>query len=87
MLAGPVLDQEALLTADLDMALIPRARYDFDPVGHYARPDIFRLHVDTTARRAVQANDSPRVSPSADLPNTFTSSRPTPDPGSLGHRP
>ncbi|MDH6502428.1 carbon-nitrogen hydrolase family protein [Streptomyces sp. SAI-149] len=58
VLAGPVLDQEVLLTADLDMALIPRARYDFDPVGHYARPDIFRLHVDTTERRAVQTNDS-----------------------------
>jgi nitrilase len=99
VLAGPVLDQEALLTADLDMALIPRARYDFDAVGHYARPDIFRLHVDTTVRRAVQTNDSLSVSPSADLPTTFTSSRATPDdttdmsilaqryPGSLGHRP
>jgi hypothetical protein len=41
--AGPVLDQEALLIADLDMAPIPRARYDFDPIGHYARPGIFRL--------------------------------------------
>ncbi|GGP53532.1 hypothetical protein GCM10010185_27100 [Saccharothrix coeruleofusca] len=76
MLAGPVLDQEILLTADLDMALIPRARYDFDPVGHYARPDIFRLHVDTTDRRAVRTSDSPSASPSADSPTT-----------SLGHRP
>ncbi|MGW3287019.1 carbon-nitrogen hydrolase family protein [Streptomyces sp. NPDC001002] len=59
VLAGPVLDQEALLTADLDMALIPRARYDFDPVGHYARPDIFRLQVDTTVRRAVHTNHRP----------------------------
>ncbi|WP_328484248.1 carbon-nitrogen hydrolase family protein [Streptomyces sp. NBC_00377] len=99
VLAGPVLDQEVLLTADLDMALITRARYDFDPVGHYARPDIFRLHVDTTVRRAVQTNDSLSASPSADLPNTFTPSRATPDDttdmsilsqrssGSLGHRP
>lgn len=81
------------------MALITRARYDFDPVGHYARPDIFRLHVDTTVRRAVQTNDSLSASPSADLPNTFTPSRATPDDttdmsilsqrssGSLGHRP
>ncbi|GHF19565.1 hypothetical protein GCM10014715_87860 [Streptomyces spiralis] len=99
VLAGPVLDQEVLLTADLDMGQIPRARYDFDAVGHYARPDIFRLHVDTTVRRAVQTNDSPSASLSADLPTTFTSSRATPDdttdmpilsqrqPGFLGRRP
>jgi len=99
VLAGPLLDQEALLTAELDMALIPRARYDFDPVGHYARPDIFRLHVDTTVRRAVQTGDSLSVSPAADRPDPFTSSRATsgdtPDmtvlsqkhPGPLGHRP
>lgn len=98
VLAGPVLDQEALLTADLDMALIPRARYDFDPVGHYARPDVFRLHVDTTERRAVQTSDSMGASSSAAQPHTFTSSPAAPDDttdtsalaqwysGSLGHR-
>jgi nitrilase len=26
---------------------IPRSKYDFDVVGHYARPDIFRLYVNT----------------------------------------
>ncbi|MFD4639034.1 carbon-nitrogen hydrolase family protein [Lentzea sp. NPDC058436] len=62
VLAGPVHDEEVLLTADLDMGLIPRARYDFDAVGHYARPDVFRLHVDTTARSAVQTNSSGHTS-------------------------
>ncbi|MFK0121598.1 carbon-nitrogen hydrolase family protein [Streptomyces sp. NPDC090994] len=79
VLAGPILDQEALLTADLDMALIPRARYDFDPVGHYARPDIFRLQVDTTVRRAVQMNTSLSASHSADLSARFSSPSATPD--------
>ncbi|CAL9323439.1 Nitrilase (plasmid) [Streptomyces sp. SudanB66_2053] len=78
VLAGPVLDEEVLLTADLDMEQIPRARYDFDPVGHYARPDIFRLHVDTTIRRAVQVNDSLSSARHADLPNTLASSRARP---------
>lgn len=45
ILAGPNFTEECILTADLDMAEIARGKYDFDVVGHYARPDIFRLHV------------------------------------------
>lgn len=44
-LAGPLYDREGILTADLDLDLIKRARFDFDPVGHYSRPDVFRLTV------------------------------------------
>ncbi|MBA3898455.1 MAG: nitrilase [Sphingomonadaceae bacterium] len=46
VLAGPVYDKEAALFADVDVAALPRAKYDFDAIGHYARPDIFTLHVD-----------------------------------------
>jgi nitrilase len=45
ILAGPDYTGEGILTADLDMGDIARGKYDFDVVGHYARPDIFRLHV------------------------------------------
>jgi len=45
VLAGPLFDEEGILYADLDMAEIPRSRFDFDVVGHYARPDIFQLIV------------------------------------------
>ena len=38
VLAGPVYDEEALLTAELDLDDIVRAKYDFDVTGHYARP-------------------------------------------------
>ena len=53
MLAGPVYNEDALLTAELDLSLIPMAQMDFDPVGHYARPDVFSLTVNTAAQRAV----------------------------------
>ncbi|MEU8148985.1 nitrilase-related carbon-nitrogen hydrolase [Nonomuraea sp. NPDC048901] len=53
ILAGPCFDQEAVLTADLDLAEIVRGKYDFDVVGHYARPDIFRLTVNERVQRAV----------------------------------
>ncbi len=45
VLAGPVLDEDALLVHELDFGDLSRGKYDFDVVGHYARPDIFRLHV------------------------------------------
>ncbi len=53
VLAGPDFSGETILTADLDLSDIPRSRFDFDAVGHYARPDVFRLVVDETSRRPV----------------------------------
>jgi nitrilase len=53
IIAGPVWDQRAILYADLDRATLIRARMDFDPVGHYARPDVFSLNVDRQPKRAV----------------------------------
>tara|TARA_R110002124_G_scaffold44656_3_gene135906 strand:- start:6483 stop:7382 length:900 start_codon:yes stop_codon:yes gene_type:complete len=43
-IAGPVWDGEGVLTAELDMDLITKAKLDFDPVGHYARNDVFKLN-------------------------------------------
>ena len=53
ILAGPVYGEEAVLCADIDLAALPRAKYDFDVVGHYARPDVFALTVDTRAKPSV----------------------------------
>lgn len=47
VLAGPLWDQEGILYADLDMDEVTRAKIDFDVTGHYARPDVFRLDVNT----------------------------------------
>jgi nitrilase len=46
VLAGPLTGTEGLVLAEIDRAELIRARYDFDVVGHYARPDVFRLEVD-----------------------------------------
>jgi nitrilase len=50
VLAGPLERETGLLTAEIDTSDIIRARYDLDVVGHYARPDIFSLHVDERPR-------------------------------------
>jgi len=49
-LAGPVQREETILYAEVDLATVRSARRLFDPVGHYHRPDVFRLAVDTRPR-------------------------------------
>lgn len=45
-LAQPLAEtEEGLLFADLDFSLIAIAKSAADPVGHYSRPDVFRLRV------------------------------------------
>ncbi len=41
----PLWDQEGILYADLDMEKVPLSRMEFDPCGHYARPDVLELIV------------------------------------------
>ena len=53
ILAGPRFGEECILTAELDLAELPRAKFDFDVVGHYARPDVFRLEVNETPMKSV----------------------------------
>ena len=52
-LAGPNVESEAVLVAEIDRAQIVRGKFDLDVVGHYARPDIFQLHVDERAKQPV----------------------------------
>jgi predicted amidohydrolase len=39
VLAGPLLEGEGVLTAELDLDDVIRGKFDLDVVGHYARPD------------------------------------------------
>jgi nitrilase len=62
-LAGPDLDGESILIAEVDPAQIVRGKYDLDVVGHYARPDIFQLSVDEKAKKPVTFSSEPSLAP------------------------
>jgi nitrilase len=53
VLAEAVYGKECILTAEIDLSDIPRGKYDFDAVGHYGRPDIFKLTVDEREKKNV----------------------------------
>lgn len=61
-LAGPNTEGEAILVAEIDPAQIVRGKYDLDVVGHYARPDIFQLHVDEGRKQPVtRSSETPEM--------------------------
>jgi len=53
VIAGPLYNEEGILYADLDLNDITQSKYDFDVVGHYARPDVFQLVVNENPALAV----------------------------------
>jgi nitrilase len=56
--AGPMRRKKGFLTADIDLEEVRIARRVFDAVGHYSRPDIYRLTVDRTAKAPVSFADT-----------------------------
>jgi len=60
ILAGPLYDEVGLISADINLAEIVKARFDLDTVGHYARSDVFQLQVNEQQRKPLhQVGESP----------------------------
>jgi aliphatic nitrilase len=53
-LAGPLPPGEEMAIAEIDLSEITRQKNLLDTVGHYARPDILQLRLDSTPRRVVE---------------------------------
>jgi nitrilase len=56
--AGPMRRELGILYADIDLERVGIARRSLDVVGHYSRPDIFQLHVNTSALKPVEFDAS-----------------------------
>lgn len=57
VVAGPLWDEEGCLFAELDMAQVAQSKLDFDVVGHYNRPDIFRFEINERPLKPVESGD------------------------------
>ena len=53
-LIEPIVGREAIVTATIDLNEVRRERQNFDPTGHYARPDVFSLTVHTQRQQIVR---------------------------------
>ena len=54
VVAGPMREQQDILYAEIDPEQVAISRRTFDVAGHYSRPDIFKLEVNTTPQSPVE---------------------------------
>ena len=54
IVAGPLRHESGLIMANIDLEQVSAAKRSLDIVGHYARPDIFTLQVNTNAQTPVE---------------------------------
>ena len=57
IVAGPMREEAGILYCDIDREKVGIARRAFDVAGHYSRPDIFKLHVNTRPQSSVAFED------------------------------
>jgi nitrilase len=54
MVAGPLRKEEGILFHKIDLARTRIAKRSLDVAGHYSRPDIFKLHVNTKPQSPIE---------------------------------
>ena len=57
IIAGPMREEAGIMYCDIDLEKVTQARRALDVAGHYSRPDIFTLHVNTKAQAPVVFED------------------------------
>ncbi len=57
-LVPPVVNEERLIVAEIDHALVREERQNFDPVGHYSRPDVFQLTINRQRQMIARIQDA-----------------------------
>jgi nitrilase len=57
IVAGPMHQETGILYAEIDLERVGMARRSLDVAGHYARPDVFQLRVNTNRLRPVEFSD------------------------------
>jgi nitrilase len=62
LVVGPLHNEEGILYAEIDIERAAMARRTLDVVGHYSRPDIFTLQVNTNAYVPVSFSVHPKSS-------------------------
>jgi nitrilase len=60
VVAGPLHEARGMLFAEVDVDRVGSARRSLDVAGHYARPDVFTLHVDRRPQPPVLEEGAPR---------------------------
>ncbi len=53
-LIPPLADEEGVIVAELDLDWVYAERLNFDPTGHYTRPDVFRTVVNRARQQVVR---------------------------------
>jgi nitrilase len=54
IIAGPIECREEILYAEIDLEAGRAAKWDLDVAGHYARPDVFELHINRSPHRLLK---------------------------------
>ena len=50
----PIVEKEIVVTATINLNEVRKERQNFDPSGHYSRPDVFQLTVNTQRQKLVR---------------------------------